>query len=82
MSRPLAVDAKGAANLLGVSERHIDTLHSSGRMPAPIHLGTRRLWHVGTLNAWLAAGAPSRDEWERLARVALSMEHQDEGTTT
>ncbi|HUY33862.1 MAG TPA: hypothetical protein VMV69_14025 [Pirellulales bacterium] len=35
----LAVDAAGVARLLGVSERHMWGLHSSGRLPMPVRLG-------------------------------------------
>lgn len=63
---PLAVDADGAARLLGVSVRHWWALHSSGRCPRPIALGRARRWAVDELRAWLAAGCPERSKWETM----------------
>ena len=62
----LAIPAPEVAELLGVSERHIWGLNSSGRVPRPIHLGRSVRWDRAELKAWLAAGAPPRDTWERM----------------
>jgi predicted DNA-binding transcriptional regulator AlpA len=60
----LLVDAREAARLLDISERHLWALHSSGRLgPRPTALGRSKRWRVEELRAWLAAGAPSRDRW-------------------
>lgn len=61
---PLAVDARGVARLLDVSERHVWAMHSSGRLPMPFALGRCRRWRVAELRAWLAAGCPPRDRWQ------------------
>ena len=60
----LAVSAKGAARMLGVSERHLWALNSSGRLPRPVNLGRSVRWPVEELRAWLAAGSPERGKWE------------------
>jgi predicted DNA-binding transcriptional regulator AlpA len=44
-------------------------LAASGRTPLPVRLGTRRpVWIISELEAWLAAGAPPRDQWNRIKR--------------
>lgn len=58
----LAVDAKQAARLCGVSRALWWKLDSSGRCPSPIRLGRRCVWPVDVLRAWLAAGCPPRDK--------------------
>ena len=63
---PLAVDARDAARLCGVSTAHWYGLLSTGRAPAGIRLGRRVVWTVADLAAWLAAGAPSRDRWDAI----------------
>lgn len=64
----LAVPAAAVAKLLNISERHLWALHSTGRIPRPIRLGRAVRWSVVELHEWLAAGAPSRDAWERPER--------------
>ncbi len=59
-----ALPAKATARLLGISERHLWTLHSSGRIPMPVRLGRSVRWRRDELLAWLQAGCPSRDRWE------------------
>ena len=61
---PLAADARGLGIALGISPRHVESLHSRGRLPRPIRLGARRVWVLDEIRRWLAAGAPSREEWE------------------
>jgi predicted DNA-binding transcriptional regulator AlpA len=63
----LALRAADAAALLGISRAQFFKLHSEGRMPLPVRLGPRApRWLVSDLKEWLAAGAPSRDAWERM----------------
>jgi predicted DNA-binding transcriptional regulator AlpA len=62
----LAVSAAGVGSLLEVSERHVWSMHSAGRLPLPISLGRSRRWLVSELQDWLAAGCPERREWEWL----------------
>lgn len=63
---PMAVDAAGVAKLLNVSERHVWSLHASGRLPLPIRLGRAVRWRVSELEAWLRSGAVSRDAWQAM----------------
>lgn len=64
--RPRAVPAPGVAQILSVSVRMVGKMNSSGRLPRPIHLGRSVRWSVAELEAWLAADAPSRDQWEAM----------------
>ena len=62
----LAISVDAVAQLLSISPRHVWGLDSSGRLPRPIHLGRSVRWVRAELEAWLAAGGPRRDEWERM----------------
>jgi hypothetical protein len=63
----LVADARRLARLLGLGVRTIRTTDAGGKLPRPIRLGSRVVWVLGGqwgIRAWLAAGAPSRTEWE------------------
>jgi len=60
----LALSADEVAVLLGISRAHVWKLASTGRLPKPVRLGRAVRWDRKNLEAWLAAGAPSRDRWE------------------
>jgi predicted DNA-binding transcriptional regulator AlpA len=63
----LAVSAKDAAELLGISRAQFWKLHSAGKIPLPIYLGTKApRWLVDELHAWTAARAPDRQTWQRM----------------
>jgi predicted DNA-binding transcriptional regulator AlpA len=63
----LLVAAATAARVLGISRAQLWKLHSAGKIPAPVYLGTKApRWRVAELQAWTAAGCPPRDQWERL----------------
>jgi predicted DNA-binding transcriptional regulator AlpA len=61
---PLAVDARGAARLLGIGRSTFCSLLAAERTPAGFRLGRRRLWLVSELTEWAQAGAPARARWE------------------
>lgn len=68
-SSRLALRAKDAAGLLGISRAQLWKLHASGKLPLPVRLGTRApRWRVDELRNWLAAGAPDRQTWQRMQR--------------
>jgi predicted DNA-binding transcriptional regulator AlpA len=53
----------------GISRAQWFKLSAAGKTPLPVRLGTRRPVHLlDELHAWLKAGAPPRDHWERLKR--------------
>lgn len=61
----VVVPVSAVADMLYVSERHIWALNSSGRLPRPIRLGRAVRWDRNELERWIAAGAPTREAWER-----------------
>ena len=60
-----ALSGREAAALLGVSERTWERLSSQGKTPLPVRLGRSVRWRRQDVMAWLTAGCPSRDIWER-----------------
>lgn len=62
----LALPAKDAAALVGVSRAQWWKLHSAGKVPLPVYLGAKApRWRVDELRAWLDAGCPDRASWQR-----------------
>ena len=64
--RRLAVNARDLAELLGVSERLIQTLSTTDQIPAPVRLGTCPRWPLAEIRAWLEAGGPCRERWDAI----------------
>lgn len=63
----LALPAKDAAALCGVSRAQWWKLHAAGKIPLPVRLGTRApRWRVDELRAWLEADCPDRQTWEKM----------------
>jgi excisionase family DNA binding protein len=62
-SEAILLDAKHAAAMLGIGRAHLYALHSSGRLPLPIHLGRRTLWRADELKDWVKADCPPRQKW-------------------
>jgi predicted DNA-binding transcriptional regulator AlpA len=66
-SERLALPAKDAAALVGVSRAQWWKLHSAGKVPLPVYLGTKApRWRVDELRDWLTAGCPDRQTWQRM----------------
>ena len=63
---PLLIGLEGAAHQCGVSLSMFKKLERTGRIPAPIRLGSRVLWRVDELTDWVAAGCPGRSRWEAM----------------
>lgn len=64
---PEALPAADAARLLGVSRATFFKLHSAGRVPLPVYLTPRcPRWRRSELLAWLGAGCPDRQTWQRM----------------
>ena len=57
---PLAVDAAGAAIMVGISRRSWDRLSAKGMTPTPVRIGDCRRWSVEVLSEWVAHGCPAR----------------------
>jgi excisionase family DNA binding protein len=66
-----AVPARDAAAILGISERHLWALASSGRLPSPIRLGRAVRWDQDELRKWVATGASARERWEQLKAASI-----------
>jgi hypothetical protein len=64
----LALDAKRLAPALSISLRGLRTLDAAGKFPAGIKLGSRKIWFLPEIRAWLQAGAPDRRQWEAMKR--------------
>jgi len=62
----LAVNARQAAAMLNVSVRQLWRLNSTGRLPRPIRLGHCVRWRRAELEAFVQAGAPTREKWEAI----------------
>jgi predicted DNA-binding transcriptional regulator AlpA len=64
---PILLDAASAARVLSVSRSQFWRLHSAGKIPLPVRLSARcPRWSHTELERFVAAGCPTRDEWERM----------------
>ena len=63
---PLLLTPAEAARLLGRSLRSFYRDISAGRVPRAVRLGASRRWRLSELRAWIEAGLPGRDTWERM----------------
>lgn len=63
-TQPLLLTAKMAAAMCGKSVRTWRSWDAAGRIPRPIRIGRSTLWDCRELENWVAAGCPSREEWE------------------
>ena len=72
-TRAELLTAAGVGTLLGISRAQAWKLHSSGKLPLPLYLGSKTpRWRVEELRAWIAAGAPCRQRWEQMKAEILS----------
>lgn len=63
----LLLKSEDAAEMLGISRTHLYQLSSTGEIgPRPLKLGKCSVWSYLELRAWVAAGCPRREEWERM----------------
>lgn len=61
----LLCSAEKAAAMLSVSRSKFYSMHATGEVgPVPIKFGTRKLWSVEELRAWVSAGCPAREKWQ------------------
>ncbi len=74
----LALTASDVAMLLGISRAHVWRLNAAYQLPEPIRLGKSVRWPRAEIEAWLAAGAPSRPVWERHT-MPLFRQHEPQG---
>lgn len=62
---PLLVSASVAAAILGIGRATLYKLDAAGDIPQARKLGKLRRWSRPELEAWVAAGCPSRVQWAR-----------------
>lgn len=62
----MAVDAKTAGAIFGLSERGWRRLDVTGEIPRPKKLGRSVRWQLSELAAWIEAGCPDRETWEAM----------------
>jgi len=65
---PLVLTARDAAALLKIGKSTFLRLHAAGKVPQPVRFGRSVRWRRAEIEAWVAAGAPSRDKWARLQK--------------
>ena len=66
----MLVSGAEAAALCGIARSTWLKLHAQGKTPLPVKLGRRTLWARTGLAAWIAAGCPSRDRWQKIGQGA------------
>lgn len=66
----LRITAAEAAALAGVGESTWWRRHSAGETPAECKFGGTTRWVRSEIIAWIEAGCPVRDSWERMRRKA------------
>lgn len=62
------VDVVEAAAMCRMSRTMFYKLHSSGRTPRPVKLGTLTRWNRRELLDWIEAGCPPRAKWETMRK--------------
>jgi predicted DNA-binding transcriptional regulator AlpA len=60
---PLAVNARTAARMMGLSVASWYRHCSAGRTPKPVKIGKSSRWRVDELRAWIEAGCPNLSEF-------------------
>jgi predicted DNA-binding transcriptional regulator AlpA len=63
---PLLIPAAVCAKMCGVSRSHWHVLLSSGRVPASIKLGRKRLWNKADILEWISHGCPDGKLWSAM----------------
>jgi predicted DNA-binding transcriptional regulator AlpA len=66
------IDEPAVAKIIGSSRRHVANLEKHALMPAPIYLGRLKRWDASVIERWIAAGCPSRDEFEAMEQAEKS----------
>jgi excisionase family DNA binding protein len=65
VARALVLTRSDLAELLRTSERTLNRLNSTGRIPMPFRLGGQLRWNREEVEAWVEAGMPDRRAWSR-----------------
>jgi len=62
--QPLALRAKDAAQICGLSLSTWWSMDAAGTIPRKLRCGKRCLWRVSDLKLWISWGMVSREEFE------------------
>jgi predicted DNA-binding transcriptional regulator AlpA len=63
---PRMLKAADAAEYIGLSRSSILKADKDGQVPRPLRIRAAVRWDKEELSRWLDAGAPIREEWERM----------------
>lgn len=65
----LLLSAKEVGQVLSLARSTVFVMHSAGKLPAPVRpTGGDPRWRADEIAAWVQAGCPARDAWERSKR--------------
>jgi hypothetical protein len=56
--------------MLRRSPRALRTDDRRGVIPRPVRVGGSKRWRRAEIEAWVEAGCPSREEWDRMCQQA------------
>jgi predicted DNA-binding transcriptional regulator AlpA len=63
---PVLLTAAQASAMFQKTERTWRTWDALSMIPRPMRIGRSLYWRLGELKAWIEAGCPRREEWERI----------------
>ncbi len=58
--------ANEVGRMLSLSKRTIFRHNSSGKIPAPVRIGSSVRWIESEIHAWIRANTPDRRTWENM----------------
>jgi predicted DNA-binding transcriptional regulator AlpA len=67
---PATLRRRTLADYLDRSLVCIDRDNAAARIPAPVKIGGALRWLKSEIDAWLEAGAPDRETWERFKKAS------------
>lgn len=61
------IDMPAVSKLLGLAERTVWRMLSTGAIPAPLRLGTKIIrWRADEIRGWIETGCPDQKTWEKV----------------
>ncbi len=69
----IAVNARQAAALFGLSERAWRRANSAGLVPASLKISGAVRWGLRELRLWAEAGCPSRAQWDARKKLPAAV---------
>jgi excisionase family DNA binding protein len=63
---PLVYDTAELGQLLRLSKRTVRRHDAAGKIPRAVRIGGSKRFRADEVRDWLAAGCPSRAEWEQM----------------